>query len=208
MNADRHLLVDFENVQAIAPAAIPDGMRVTVFVGSTQKSLPFDLVSSLQGLGERLKWQKVEGGGNNALDFQLAFHLGCCLTRHPKAEYVILSKDRGFDPLVRHLEAKGFRCCRINGLDELAPKPAVPKPAAPADAHYQRVLEILAKSGKARPRTRATLVQHVSAMFQRKLTASEVEQIVTRLFKEGKAAEANKCVSYSLGPVPSADGAW
>jgi hypothetical protein len=35
---------------------------------------------------------------------------GIC--KFPQAEFVILSNDKGFDPLVRHLVARGFKCRR------------------------------------------------------------------------------------------------
>jgi hypothetical protein len=193
MNPDCHLLVDFENVQSLDFAAAPDDLRVTVFVGSGQKSIPFELVRSLQHLGTRLEWQKVEGGGKNALDFHLAFYFGCCLTRCPGAQYAILSKDTGFDPLIRHLKSQGVRCRRISSLSELMPKSGpTPQP------NYQRLVELLSRSKTARPRSRAALVRHASTLFQKKLTEAELGSLVDVLFTERKVTESDGALHYDL----------
>jgi hypothetical protein len=63
----------------------------------------------VQHLGTKLEWLKVEGNGSNALDFHIAYYLGCWFTQFPTAQYFILSKDSGFDSLVRHLKKKGIR---------------------------------------------------------------------------------------------------
>jgi hypothetical protein len=119
MTQERGLLIDYENVQKIDLSRLADDWRVTIFVGASQKSIPFELVQGAQHLGAQVDWIKVEGSGNNALDFYIAYYLGCEFTRSPQAQYIILSNDTGFDPLIRHLKSKGFCCRRISALTEL-----------------------------------------------------------------------------------------
>lgn len=188
----RRLLVDFENVQQIDLSGLADDFTVTVFVGNNQKSIPLNLVQSLQHLGDRVEWLQVEGNGKNALDFHIAYQLGVIYAQFPKAKCVILSKDSGFDPLVRHLKKHDFNCRRINSLIELKPQTTVA-----ADMNYQRVIELLTKiEKKSRPRRRSTLSQHISAMFQKKLAQEEVERLLDLLFVEKKVTEANQTISY------------
>ena len=231
---ERHLLVDYENVQQINLAALPEDFRVTVFAGSNQNSVPFELVRSAQKLGTRLAWFKVEGVGNNALDFHIAYTLGRLLTLNPQLDIAILSKDAGYDPLVRYLAKSGRKVRRIVSIAEIpVPEPAVgaiamppipgapspgatttPQPAAtpaakparspaatPSTAHsderYTRVLELLGKTPKnARPRKRSTLSQHISSMFQKKLSEQELERLLKKLFAHGKITESNDMLSY------------
>lgn len=94
------LLVDFENVRDVKLSRLPDGWRVKIFIGRTQNSIPFPIASEAQQLGGRLKWIKIEGDGRNNLDFHIAFHLGLLAERHPDSEFVILSRDKGFDSLL------------------------------------------------------------------------------------------------------------
>jgi PIN domain len=66
------------------------------------KKLPEELVVQAQPLGSLLKWVKIAGQGPNALDFHIAFYLGQILADRPKSECAILSRDTGFEPLMRY----------------------------------------------------------------------------------------------------------
>ena len=52
----------------------------------------------------------------NALDFHVAYYLGNQIERNRDNEYVILSKDKGFDPLVRFITKQNVKCKRINSI--------------------------------------------------------------------------------------------
>jgi hypothetical protein len=116
------LLVDFENVHQVDLGRLGDNFHVVIFVGSSQKNVPIDLVASAQKLGDRVEWQRVEGNGSNALDFYIAYQLGRVIEKSPSLHCIVLSKDKGFDPLLRHLNKNGLKCKRINSLLELEPK--------------------------------------------------------------------------------------
>ena len=121
------LLVDYENVQQIDFCRLGDSFNVVVFLGSSQKTLPVDLVSRAQPLGKRLTWQPIDGNGSNALDFYIACHLGRLIETTPNVDCIVLSKDKGFDPLLRHMNQEGLKCRRINSLLELEPGTATAK---------------------------------------------------------------------------------
>ena len=105
---EKLLLVDFENVQHVDLSRLDDKFRVTIFVGASQKSVPIELAKNLQNFGNRVDWQKVEGNGSNALDFFIACQLGRVLEMSPQLHCIVLSKDKGFDPLLRHLSKYRF----------------------------------------------------------------------------------------------------
>lgn len=183
----KSLLVDFENVQQVDLSRLDDNFHVVIFVGSSQKSVPIDLVTSAQKLGGRVEWQRVEGNGNNALDFYIACHLGRVIEKSPSMHCIVLSKDKGFDPLLRHLNKNGLKCKRINSLLELEPKTTTTE-----EPNYKRVFEVLSKSDKkSRPRKRATLSQHISSMFQKNIAQSEIDRIIDILFANKKISESN-----------------
>lgn len=114
-----YVLIDFENVQ-------PEGLsllngrpsyQVRVLVGATQKNVPVDkLVLPLLDLGERGKIIKVSETGPNALDFHIAFTLGQLSERETDACFRIISKDKGFDPLVGHLKGLGRDVARHDSV--------------------------------------------------------------------------------------------
>jgi hypothetical protein len=188
------LLVDFENVQPINISHLDDRTNVIIFVGTNQKTIPVELVVSTQRLGERIKWQKVEGNGANALDFHIACHLGRMWEKSPEVDCIVLSKDKGFDPLLCHLNKIGLKCKRINSLLTLNPKST-----SVDDPNYQRVLEILGKLGKkTRPRKLKTLSQYISSIFQKKITQQDIDCIIDMLFANEMISENNDTLSYSF----------
>jgi hypothetical protein len=193
-SSQKLLLVDYENVQQIDFSLLEHGFRVIVFVGLTQKNVPIEVVKSAQRLGDRVEWQRVDGNGNNALDFYIACELGRVLERMPRTDCTVLSKDKGFDPLLRHLGKNGLKCRRINSLLELHPT------KAPADEpNYKRVVELLGKTEKnVRPRKRATLSQHILSMFQKSISQKDVDRIINLLFANKMIWETNGRITYEF----------
>jgi len=115
----RFLLVDFENVQKIDLSKIDGGIHVMVVIGSNQKTLSVDLVMKNQKLGSRLEWKPIEGSGKNAVDFVIAYQMGKVFDKDPKAQCVVLSKDHGFDPLIKMLIKEGKNCQRVESVADL-----------------------------------------------------------------------------------------
>jgi len=110
-------------VQKVDLSKIDGSFHILIFVGANQKNIPTNLVIKSQNLGSRLEWKQVEGTGKNALDFCIAYELGKAFEKEPGMECIILSKDKGFKPLLEGLKKKGRSCKRIESLSELkAPK--------------------------------------------------------------------------------------
>ncbi len=116
------------------------------------------------------------------------------LEKSPQDHCIVLSKDKGFDPLLRQLNKIGLKCKRINSLLELDPK------TAPVDdPNYKRVVELLEKSDKkARPRRLKTLSQHISSMFQKNIAQKDVDRIIDMLFANKMISETNNTISYGF----------
>lgn len=189
------LLIDFENIQKVDLSLIDETFQVMIFVGASQKSVPIDLVTEAQKLGTRAEWRRVDAQGSNALDFFIACELGRAIERSSKLHCIILSKDKGFDPLLRHLNKSGLSCKRINSLLELGPN----KSADSESANYKRTVEVLQKSEKrSRPRKRKTLSQHISSIFQKKLPQAEIDGIIDVLFAHKLISETNGTITYAF----------
>jgi hypothetical protein len=147
--AEHFVLVDFENVQPKNLAALAGKhLRVKVFVGASQSKVPFELARALQALGPDAEYIQADGSGSNALDFHVAFYIGRLAAQHPGATFQIVSKDTGFDPLIRHLRKLGIECHRSKAVET----PATPEaPRAPA----QRVQLATRVGARAAPVPRA-----------------------------------------------------
>ncbi len=188
------LLVDFENVHQVDLARLDEHFNVIIFVGLVQKTIPIELVMSAQKLGSRVEWQRVEGNGSNALDFYIACHLGRVLEKSPTQHCIVLSKDKGFDPLLRHLNKNGLKCKRINSLLELEPESA-----AAEEPNSKRVLDQLEKTEKKlRPRKRTTLSTYISFMFQNNIPQADVDRIIDIFFANKLISEANNRITYEF----------
>jgi hypothetical protein len=187
----RVLFVDLENVQKIDLSSIPADTRVMIFYGITQKKLPEELVVQAQPLGSRLTWVKISGQGPNALDFHIAFYLGQELAHRPKAECAILSRDTGFDPLVRHLQTLGRACRRASSL-----KDAFPGESPAAADPFTRLIALLKKE-KARPGKRKGLAGKVKSWFPH-LSEDMRLALIQRLFDESRVRESEKILKYDL----------
>lgn len=191
MATQQVLFVDLENVQKLDLATVPTNAQVMIFYGITQKKLPEELVVQAQPLGARLKWIKISGQGPNALDFHIAFYLGQQLTQSPKSECVILSRDTGFDPLVRHLTSLGHSCRRVTTL-----KDAFTVQSAVTSDSFSRLIALLRKE-KSRPSKLRGLTGKVKSWFQ-KLSDEEREALLKRLFAESYVQESGASLIYSL----------
>jgi hypothetical protein len=189
---EKLLLVDLENVPKFDLSQLDNSFHIVIFVGANQKNVPIELVKSLQVLGQRVEWQKVDGNGSNALDFFIACHLGRVLERSPQTHCIVLSNDKGFEPLLQHLNRNGLKCRRIKEVSELDPK------AKSADGpEYARVVKILSKSEKkSRPCRRKTLTAHLASMFQNKLGQKNIDGIIDKLFANKMISESNESVTY------------
>lgn len=132
--AKPYYLIDFENVQPKALDRLrPGEARIKVFLGQHQTKLMLDLVQALQPFGADAEYIPITGSGPDAVDFHIAYYIGRLAVEEPGAVFRIISKDKGFDPLIRHLNARGIGCQRMAELPQPGASPASSKaPAAPA----------------------------------------------------------------------------
>jgi hypothetical protein len=219
------LLVDYENVGKIDLAAIPDGVRVPFFFGASQRTVPTEFLRAALKLGERFVPIDIEGQGKNALDFHIAFYLGEYLARAPHTACVIFSKDKGFDPLIRHLTGRGFSVRRANSMAEAlgARGTAVASGGAGggrqsarresprgARGHRDRApraggslkdeaVQLLTGTQKTRrPRRRKGLIAVLDSHFSKKVPESELQRLVDELIAAGNLSDSNGAITYHL----------
>lgn len=117
------VLVDYENVHKVDLSLLDDSYSAIIYVGAKQNPPKAAKKPATAHRFTRVDFQKIEGSGKNALDFHIAFQLGRIIETAPKTECFVLSKDKGFDPLVAHLNKNGLKCSRVNCVEELLPAP-------------------------------------------------------------------------------------
>ncbi len=196
------VLVDYENVQNIdldLVAGMP--VHVILFIGQQQKSVPVALLTKALTMKEQVTVIESAGTGKNAMDFQMAFHAGQITEAHPEAYVHFVTKDKGFEVLVKHMKSRKLfadQAACFASLKFLVAK-ADFKVVPPAE-RPEYVLERLRKQTPAsRPRKKRTLLSSVAAIFRKTLPAGEVESVVKQLIANGTVAVGqNDGVTYSL----------
>ncbi len=194
---EEYVLVDFENLKITGLPALQENQHVLIFTGENQNKIDFNLVKDSQKYGERVNWIKIDGNGKNALDFHIAFYLGEMASKNKTAYFSVLSKDKGFDPLIKHLIAIGINCKRIDELKKLPPKKQerAPKKQEDEESFYLRMVDALRKlDQKTRPKRITSLKAFLGS--KGKLEDANKEKIVERLVQENVIKLDDKKVVY------------
>nr|ALR88476.1 hypothetical protein DB34_15050 [Acetobacter pasteurianus] len=195
------VLIDYENIQTedLSCLSQPD-MHLLLFIGALQTKISTKLALQMQALGSRAQYIQIEGTGQNALDMCIAHHTGFILARMPSARFLIISKDKGYDPLIQFLTKRGVPINRRHHLGLPLPSRGLrsAQQPPPLKLDTQRILEMLKKHDKSRPASRQSLISWtMNKVSSNKITMS-AEKIITDLEKNGVILFDGKRVVYSL----------
>lgn len=175
-----YVLIDFENVQPKNLEILAKHpFKVFVFVGANQSKVPFELASAMQFLGDDATYIKIAGSGPNALDFHIAYYIGELAQHDSKAQFHVISRDKGFDPLIRHLRSRKIRIDREKDLAEI-PVLRMSK-ATSNDEKVDAIVKNLCGRGHSKPRKVKTLENTINSLFTEKLEKQELSALVNEL---------------------------
>ena len=195
--ATNYVLIDFENVQPSNLEVLKrHPFKVIVFVGANQTKLPFDLAEAMQALGDSGQYVKIAGSGKNALDFHIAHYVGELSAKEPSAYFHIISRDTGFDTLIKHLKSRSIKIQRERDLAEI---PVVRMSTATStDDMVTAIVKNLSGRGQSRPRKVKTLSNTINSLFTEKLSEKQLGEIVKDLEQRKYIRVNNGNVSYQL----------
>ena len=195
------VLIDFENVQPKNLGILKDHhFKIFVFIGDNQNKVSLDLASKMQSFGEDAEYIKIDGNGKNALDFHIAYYLGELKSKDPKGYFHIISKDKGFDPLVKHLKANKIRVYRHNDLAEI-PLLRISN-AAHFDVKIEEVIKNLKGRGQSRPRKLKTLTNTINSLFTNKMSEKEMTNFINMLKAKKYISISDDKISYNFKNSP------
>ena len=189
------VLIDSENVKPEFIERLKhEHFRVVVFVGANLNRLDFAMVNAVQALGSNGSYVKVNSHGPNALDFLIAYHIGKLAAAHPDAYFHIISKDKGFDPLIQHLKDQKIFCSRSESVLEIPLVKATDKltPRQRAADFYEKRIAL----SKARPATVPSLQRAILAHFHKAISEEEVTAVLDALTTVGHVVINGKKVTY------------
>lgn len=193
------MLIDFENVQPKDLALLNGGSyKVHIFLGTHQGKIPVSMVRALQAFGPDVEYVQISGSGNNAVDFHIAYYIGRLAAMAPDAHFHVISKDTGFDPLLKHLKEQGIFCRRSISIADIPLVPATISRSESIADRTKAVVENLAKRKSAKPRTLKTLRTTIKALFGSQLMEDELDQLIEQLTKRGVIKITDGKVQYDL----------
>jgi len=196
MKRTNYVLIDYESVQPSQLELLNrDGFVAYVFVGKAQTKLSFETVSAIQELGERAKYVKISGAGPNALDFHIAFYIGQISATDPEAFFHIISKDKGFDPLIEHLREQKVFSVRSETIGEI---PIIRASTAKTPKERMGFVVNRLKSGNSKPRTLATLRSAIDAILYKQVGEPDVQAIIDQMIKAGLVIVKDEKVSFKF----------
>lgn len=195
--ATHYVLIDFENVHPKNLELLTQhAFKVLVFVGASQTKVPFDLADSMQLLGNSARYIKIAGNGQNALDFHIAYYVGELAGKDPDAHFHIISKDKGFDPLIKYLTGRKIHIQRKKDLAEISVL-RVPISTS-SDEKIAAIVKNLGGRGQSRPRKVKTLENTINNLFTKKLDKKELSSIIKELQKRKLIVVNQGNVGYKL----------
>jgi len=174
---NNYILVDLENVQPTNLDTLNGrNFKVIVFVGANQAKLSFELAVAMQALGSNAAYIKIDGNGPNALDFHIAFYMGKIAEKDSNAYFHIISKDTGFDPLIKHLRDSKILAQRVADITEIASLQAVSQ--QPLEARISAIVARLSTMKDNKPRSIQSLENTISSVFSKKLSGPELTNLI------------------------------
>ena len=192
-----YVLIDFESIQPQALETLAEEhFKVMVFVGASQAKISFDVAASLQQLGSNAEYIKISGNGPNALDFHIAYYIGRLAVVDPSAYFHIISKDTGFDPLIKHLRSQKIFAGRVVSVGDI---PAVQ--ASSSKLPQERIAVVIARLRQmkaAKPRSVKTLSSTITSLFLNQISEQEVATLVQNLVSEGYLEITGAKLTYAL----------
>ncbi|SDH95769.1 PIN domain-containing protein [Pseudomonas panipatensis] len=220
-----YVLIDYENIPVKSLDLLQDShFRLRVFLGPNNSKLPTELVVAIQRLGERADYIQLETSSPNALDFHIAYYLGRLALEDPTAFFHVISADKGFDPLLKHLKSKGIFAMRSASIEAMPcfkelpalqatiaasasnagtnqPVNGLPVNApSQSDAYINTAIVDLIRRRGAKPATVSKLINTIhSTLGKRKgVKLADAEDVYQQLQKRGYVKVKGDKVSYSL----------
>ena len=195
------ILVDYENVQPKDIGLLKGGpFKVKVFLGPNQSKVPVTLAAALQTLGSDAEYVSLETVGNNAVDFHIAYYIGVLSSEDSTAYFHIISKDSGFDPLIKHLRGRKIFAQRSTCIADIPYfKPVLP---ASPETQVEAVVADLIRRKASKPRTKKSLISTLHALFKKELSEQQLSQLLAALRARGVVKVDGTKVSYDLPAAP------
>lgn len=194
------VLVDMENTRPDnLEALVGLPFRLILFTGEGQSKISLDTAAAMQRMGPRAEYVRMTGKGPNALDFLIAFYAGELARTMPGAHFYIVTHDRGFDPLINHLNERHERPVKMKRIRDLTEIPGLPIYAPDRmTALVDAAIEKLVRHRGVKPQRLKTLTRSISSALSKQLGPGEGKAVVVELVARGVVIVEGTHVRYAL----------
>lgn len=215
-----YILIDYENIPASFYKLIPiledERCYLLVFLGPNNTKLDTMFVTAVKSLRERGELLQQLRAGNNALDFYITYTIGRLAVDYPDAQFHIISRDTGFDPLIETLLKQRIAVTRSDSIyhapcfvgkkseRDLPPWQKV-KPGMPHEVLLKKCMnrvrnELLNRQKQGLPRRFKGLYNSIQNLFGGGVEESLVDEIVAQLRADGDIEMVGQDISYISDP--------
>ncbi|MDR1239596.1 MAG: hypothetical protein LBK27_05750 [Treponema sp.] len=201
MDYGKYIFVDYENVQDINTGIIGNDIKMLIIVGENQNKIPINLIQKTQPFGNSIEWLQIKSNGKkNALDFFIVYFLGYYISTQSDKEYIIYSKDTGYDPLIDYLRVQNINVKRIVSFKQIVGNNFENECEIFDKIHNENILKIEENLNKVepnkRPKSKKGLVGHIKTLLKK--SDEEIEKIIEEMFIQKIIYEENGHIKYKL----------
>ena len=119
---------------------------------------------------------------------------------NPNAYFHIISKDKGFDPLVKHLAGRHLVVRRVESVKDafsVSRQTAGRDEAPNLEAAQEAAVKWLSGMQKnRRPRKRKGLVAHLNSHFAKRMPEPQIQALIDRMIADKQLADVNGTLTY------------
>ncbi|MBP5165389.1 MAG: hypothetical protein ILP08_08220 [Lachnospiraceae bacterium] len=155
-------LIDYENVNFSGlegVGALNEGDEVVLFYSDSSSTIPMNLHIDVQRSGASMRYIEIRKTAKNYLDFQLAALSGYLVGTTDQTEFIVISRDSGFDSVLDLFNTQDFvgrkvhfsRQDSIGGMIPVKRRASSRKTAAKKPAAKKAVKPVEAKAPSKSP---------------------------------------------------------
>jgi len=189
--------VDYENVGNLNRVNLSSYDRVVIFVGAKQNSINFG--DELHPKPIDFTYIRISEVNKNNLDLHLAYYLSEYNHIAPQhVSFDIISNDRAFAPLVKHVNLNGRKCIQIGWASEIKSKMKVTVIKGEKKKTPHLINNITYMPVTARPKKLDALFNHIKTYMRvKKNVELEVQKYIQELQEEGVINIDNELIKYN-----------
>jgi len=175
MSKEVWALVDLENIgSTLKSISLSSYSKILIFVGAKQNNLSLQSIS-VDKLTD-ITILKIREVSDNNLDFHISYYLGRFNALEKKEiSFVVISNDKGYDNLIKHINHNGRKCVRIgrsisiNKALELEDK--------------KIIVKIINTDYKKLPKTEVSLKNFIKSHLGERSTKNNINKIYNMIIK-------------------------